>query len=158
MRQRGFTLLELLVVVAVIGIMASVVLMLTSTARNRGGDAGVKANLQTVRSQSGVFYTNNNLSYLPSGGSTFPIASCPLYNATGTNMLARDKNIADSIAEATRRGSNVNSCYNSSSEWAVAVGLKTNANLSWCVDSAGVSRQVNFPPATAINGTTFVCN
>jgi len=154
----GFTLLELLVVVAIIAIVISVTLVSLNTSKNKGADAAVKSNLSTVRGQSELFYANNDNKFLPSGGSNFGIATCPIYNASGTNMLSNNKTIADAIAEAVKRGTNGSSCYNSSLNWAVAVGLKSNATLSWCVDSGGNSKQVSSAPASAINGTTFSCN
>lgn len=155
--KKGFTLIELLVVVAIIGILASVVLAALNTARAKAGDAAVKSNLGTVRARSEIFHSDNGNSY----GSAFAIATCPVYNAGSTNMLSKDKNIADAIAQATAKGSGVNSCYNSSSLWAVAVGLKTStasAPLTWCIDSGGASKQLTVLPGAAINGTTFVCN
>jgi prepilin-type N-terminal cleavage/methylation domain-containing protein len=156
--KKGFTILELLVVIAIIGVLATIVLAVTGDARSKGGDAAVKSNLQAIRTQSGIFYADNGLSYLPSGGSTFALAACPAYNVAGTNMFARDLSMNSAIVEATARGSGVNRCYNSSSLWAVAVGLKSNANASWCIDSGGASKSVAAAPATAINGATFVCN
>ncbi|MCX6751293.1 MAG: type II secretion system protein [Candidatus Nomurabacteria bacterium] len=154
----GFTLLELMIVVAIIAILSSVILVALGDSRNKGVDASVKSNLDTIRSESELFYSNNDNSFLPAGGSTFGIATCPVYNASGTNMLSKDKTIADALAEAVKRGTNGSSCYNSNLNWAMAVGLKTDANTSWCVDSGGNSKQVSLAPANAINGTTFVCN
>jgi prepilin-type N-terminal cleavage/methylation domain-containing protein len=156
-QKAGFTLIELLVVVAIVAVMASVVLVALGTTRKKGGDAGVKTNLNTVRGAGEVFYVNNLFSYLPSGGSTFTQATCPVYNASGTNMLSKDSTIAAAIAEAVNRGSG-SSCYNSANVWSVAVGLNIAANTSWCVDSSGASKQEAFAPASAINGSTFLCN
>lgn len=155
--EKGFTLLELLMVVAIIGVLTSIVLVSLTDSRNRGADAAVKSNLDTVRGQSELFYSSSN-SFLPSGGATFNIATCPAYNASGTNMLSKDKVIAEAIAEAVKRGDNGSSCYNSSINWAIAVGLKSNSALSWCVDSGGNSKQVSSAPNGAINNTTFSCN
>lgn len=156
--QRGFTLIELLVVVAIIAILASVVLSSLSSAKGKGGDAAVKSNLNTVRGQTELFYSNNGNSFLPPGGSAFPIATCPAYSASATNMLAKDKVIAGAIAEAVKRGGNGSSCYNSYLIWAVAVGLKSSATASWCIDYGGNSRQVSSAPGSAINPVTFLCN
>jgi len=154
--KKGFTLIELLVVVAIIGILASVVLASLSSARTKGADAAVKSNLNTIRSQSELFFSNNGNSFLPIGGST--TATCPTSCAIGSsNMFFSDKIICNAIAEATKRGGNGNSCYNSSSVWAVAVGLKSSTTTSWCVDSGGMSKQVNFNPGHSIDQTTHFC-
>ncbi len=156
--KRGFTLIELLVVVAIIGILASVVLAALNNARSKGGDAGVKTNLHTVSTQAGLFYENNNLSFLPSGGSDLNLGPCPIYYERGSSMVDTDKSIADAIVEATLRGNNTNACYNSGSTWAVAVGLTSSDTASWCVDSEGSSRQVDLVPEEAIDKVAGVCN
>jgi len=144
--KKGFTLIELLVVVAIIGILSSIVLTSLKDSRTKGDDAAVKANLNTTRGQAELFFSNNSNSFLPSGGSTFSIAVCPAYNAAGTNMLSKDKTIAEAIAEAVKRGGNGSRCYNSSGAWAVAIGLKSGGTAgdtipdSWCVDSGGASK------------------
>ncbi len=153
----GFTIIELLVVVAIIGVLASITMGYLGSARKKGDDAAVKSNLATMRSAGELFYLYNGNSYLPAGGSIFGIATCPVYNATGTNMLSKDKAIASSIAEAIYRGID-SSCYNSANIWAVAVGLKLVPNTSWCVDNEGAAKVVNSVPASAINPSTFLCN
>lgn len=154
-KRGGFTLVELLVVVAIIGILATVVLTALGSSKKKGNDAAVKSNLDTIRSVSEIFYSDNGNLYLPSGGATFTLATCPVYNAAGTNMFAVNKLIASAITEAVKRGSG-SACYNSVMGWAVAVGLTETANTSWCVDSGGTARMVPSVPLSAI--TAGVCN
>ena len=152
--SKGFTLIELLVVVAIIGLLTVIVLVSLTNSKNKGADAAVKSNLATTRTSIEMFFLDNGSTYLPAGD-TPNSGSCPLvYNESGANMFSRNKDIVNSIAEAVKRGGNGSACYNSTNAWAVAVGLKSDATFSWCIDSEGASRKVT--TAGAINGTT--CN
>lgn len=155
--KKGFTLIELLIVVAIIGILVGITLGYLSEAKTKGSDASVKSNLGTVRSTSEIFYLDNFNSYLPVGGLTFNIGPCPSYDIAGTNMLSQNKVMAEAIAEASANGKS-SACYNSGLNWAVAVGLKSEVNTSWCVDNEGVAKVVNSVPLGAINPVTFHCN
>ena len=143
----GFTLIELLVVVAIIGLLSSIVLVFLNNARAKGGDAAVKTNLHTVANEANIFYSDNSNSY----GGDFA-DPCPTnFDPLSIYMFSKDKAINEAITEATKRG-NGSFCYSSPSDWAVAVGLKTNANTSWCTDSQGAATQINAVPSLAING------
>ncbi len=64
----GFTLVELLIVIAIIGILSAVVLTSLGTARNQGADAARITTLQQVRSALQLYLIDNN-SY-PAGDQT----------------------------------------------------------------------------------------
>ena len=114
--KKGFTLIELLVVIAIIGLLSSVVLASLRSARDKAADASVKANLETVRKQSALYY-NDNWNF------TAFCASVP-------NPMA--------AARTAGGGTLANSpCNGSAAAWAASAALKTGG--FWCVDWSGTA-------------------
>ena len=59
--QLGFTLVELMVVIAIIAILASITIALLVGARDKGVDGAIKANLSNAVKQAEVFYNVNTV-------------------------------------------------------------------------------------------------
>lgn len=162
-KNKGFTLLELLVVLVIIGLLAAIVMSALSSARKRGGDAGIKSNLHTVRNQAAIFFANNNTFGATYDGGGAGGDNCPAVEfPSGQSMFQVDKVIISAINKALNDAGGVLTaetwCYNNATTWAVAVNLKSNPAYSWCVDSSGKSKQVNAIPQLAVNSTTHLCN
>ncbi len=138
-KNKGFTLIELLVVIAIIGILASVVLASLNSARKKGADAAVKANLSNTRAQSEIIYDNDSN-----------------YNAVcGANSVTQNKIIAAAIAAANSASGGTAVCgkpaTGDASAWAISSPLKSSG--FWCVDSTGASKG----EASTITTTTTTC-
>ena len=124
--QKGFTLIELLVVIAIIGILSSVVLASLNTARGKGADAAVKANLANIRAQAELYYDAN--------GNAYGTAASALCTA---NLFA-DPTITSAVTAATNASGGAARCQSSATAYATQVPLKTAGY--WCVDSTGAAK------------------
>ncbi|MEK7190385.1 MAG: prepilin-type N-terminal cleavage/methylation domain-containing protein [Patescibacteria group bacterium] len=149
--KKGFTLIELLVVVAIIGILAAVILTSSSMSKNKGVDAGVKANLRNAVAQAEVFYATNAVS------SDTYIDVCVNGKVGGVDGIglqiltaAKSNRLSDYTINGT--GTLTTATCNVSATgdaWAAEVPL-TTAGQMWCVDSTGKSKQES---ATIGSGT-----
>jgi prepilin-type N-terminal cleavage/methylation domain-containing protein len=156
--KKGFTLIELLVVVAIIGILASVVLASLNSARNKGKDAAIFAQLANMRGQAELYYaTNNNYG---TGYTTLTTAT----NAAGLDITPTTTCSAQTVVSAVTGGmffaastsagldglikgacSSGGTAITASvdaataTKWALkATGVSTN--VWYCVDSTGASK------------------
>jgi len=141
-KRRGFTLIELLVVIAIIGVLSAVVLASLNTARSKGNDVGVKANLNTVGTQSALFFSDNVNSY-----GTFALANCPVSGVTGATVF-HEPTIENAIASALIDSSGGSAtCASNNTSYAVAVSrpsdVVANTSTYWCVDSTGSHCGIN---------------
>lgn len=137
--KKGFTLIELLVVIAIIGILSSIVLASLSSARTKGEDAAIKANLANMRAQAELYYSNNN-----NYGATVSTCAGGIFATTTTGGLL-------ALVDATEVRSTDVDCNSDGSNWAVSALLKSSASYA-CVDSTGKSTE----QVAAV--TTSACN
>lgn len=143
-KTQGFTLIELLVVIAIIGVLASVIVMNLTSTKDKSANAGVKANLTTVRSQAEIYYTNNNYSYGTYSG------QCP--SIAGSGNVFVDSKMVGAINSAKGVGGGSAVCWANGTQWSVAVQLKSPEGISnfWCVDSTAAGKGTVSAPSGTI--------
>ena len=131
----GFTLVEILVVVAIIGALAAVVSAALNTARDRGTNAAIKANLAAIRTQAELFYAVNG-----DYGDDVALGDCP---TSGATMFALDSTIASALEGAGQLGTpqcaadDERAADGDATSWAASAILSDDSN--WCVDTTGYS-------------------
>jgi type IV pilus assembly protein PilA len=142
--KKGFTLIELLVVIAIIGVLAAVVLAATNSARTKGADAAVKANMANARAQASLFYDANNSSYKVSAGA---LDVCDVAATVGgvkginPNILAAATAAGlttPTVVLNTLQTATTANCNSTATTWVAQVPLKSTGY--YCVDHTGTSK------------------
>jgi prepilin-type N-terminal cleavage/methylation domain-containing protein len=98
-KTKGFTIIELIVVIAIIAVLASIVLVNVTSYINKSRDSSIKANLATILvNATDYFYKNSNYtSFETSSGYTVPaamltnspISSTPTYVGIATAFCVK---------------------------------------------------------------------
>lgn len=122
-KQKGFTIIELLVVVAIIAVLAAIVLVNVTGYINQGKNAAVKGNMSTMLTNAAVYYDDNGnyTSFGTDAGYTAPAAAAATANGGTALTYGLDTT--------------------SNTEWCSCSVLKvTSAEITgstFCVDSSG---------------------
>ena len=149
-KEHGFTLIEILVVIAIIGILSTIVLTSLGTARTKANDAKVQAELSSMRGQAELFFGEYH-----DYGSPLTHASEVCRTAGGggssSGTIFQPESISaqsDSLYTLIRGIplGYIVTCYTDPSEggsqatgWAVSVE-NPDATEHWCVDSTGAAK------------------
>lgn len=144
--HKGFTLVELLVVVAILGVLSSIVLVSLSTANTRGKDGAVQANLDSLRTQAQLYY-NESGGYGSNASLVNDTGDCAT-NTTGTvfaDARARRQIAAANLANGG--GSVTCNVAAGGAGYAVYAQLPSFSTATYfCVDSNGVGMRTTTVP------------
>ncbi|MCA9358721.1 type II secretion system protein [Candidatus Kaiserbacteria bacterium] len=133
--QRAFTLIELLIVIAIIGILATVILAALNDARVQGMEAKMISEIDSIAKTAAI---DESKSF------TFDTVCGSNGRATSTTILNLITSI-NSIASTTL------TCNSDTTEYAISVPLRS---AHWCVDSVGTKKEI--PNALTV-GVDFSC-
>lgn len=149
--SRGFTLVELLVIIAIIGILSTIVIVSLSSVNSRGKDAAIQSNLDGVRTQAQLYY-NDTGGYGSNAGLVNSTGDCTT-GVAGT--VFSDARVAKQVAAANFAnggGSMVCNVAVLGAAYAVYAELSSSPGSYYCVDSNGVGIKT-----TAVPGNNTSC-
>jgi len=143
-KGKGFTLVELLIVIAIVGILASIILASMQSSRNRAKDSAIIQSLRDLRSVAELHY-NENYTYVG-------VCNSADNTITDTGNFGRLEGYVNENI-----GTGVLTCNDDLSGYAVIADLH-NGNC-WCVDYQGAGEVIPSSGNTCANvlGTNTQC-
>lgn len=135
--NRGFSLVELLIVITIVGMLATIILTNLSNSRERAYDSKIKQQLSSFRTSAEIYFTNQ----MPNGYGPVSV-SC----STGIFNDVDETNGSPGLYIAAGNIPDFSTvvCGSSDSEYAIKATLYSG-NDYWCVDNKGSSRMISGP-------------
>jgi len=168
--SRGFTLIEMIVVIAIIAVLSGIILFTITQYISKGKDSNIAANMNILIPAGEVFYNGNGNSYNNTNNSP-PTNFCdPQVDSAMKNVMSQ---MPVQSSGAPCYSSDTNSswtsvsniaglcCYASSdgNSWAACATEFTNSANYYCVDSRGMKegRTGTCNQASLTQGSSYQC-
>lgn len=130
-QNKGFSLIELLISITIIGILTSIILSSISKSRDRAYDSKIQQQLNSFRTSAQMYYSNK-------GG---------YGSATGCNQgifndFTADNGQPGKFIDPANVPSTDIKCQSIDTAYAVKILLNSSSNY-WCVDNTGTSKMIS---------------
>ena len=130
----GFTLIELIVVIAIIGILAATILAALGDARDKGIDAKIQTEMGAITKRAEIDQ----------------VEAFTYDTVCGTNGFSTSTHIVQLLESINSLSSSTAQCNSSPSSFAVSAPVSSG---HWCVDSVGVRKEI----ASALTSGQLAC-
>lgn len=137
-KQKGFTIIELIVVIAIIAVLASIVMVNVTSYIAKGKDAAIKGNLLSAMTDAAVYYD---------------------LNTTGAAVCADTASGFKTAYDAAAAISGAESCADDTGKFCACAQLMSDTTKYFCVDSVGHKTETTVACSTDCTDTTdYVCD
>ncbi len=141
--SKGFTIIELLIVIAIIAVLASIVLINVNFIRAQSADSKTKAQMAALRPAAANYYDapnpNNYGSDINSADCAAGSTGMAQDTASGFKTLVAPESYSDGVAPVCTTDAAV-APNNEATKWSAWHSLKATTNL-FCVDSTGAAKE-----------------
>ncbi len=134
--KKGFTIIELIIVIAIIAVLAAMVLINVTQYITKGRDAAIKGNIDSIIKSSAVWFDNNNNDY------------------TGFDAEASYIAAADAITNAGKTVTPATAADGTAFCACATLYDTTGGDNTFCADSSGYKNQTNTDCDTRCDSTT----
>lgn len=156
-QKNGFTILELLVVVAIIAILAAITMVAVSNSRNKTKVAQIQSYMDQFGKQAYVLGNGENYT------SGYFWGQCPSSTASAGGTILQNQALVDLINLAKAEGNDHAYCIfnnNGTRNWVIAVDLPNGSEV-WCVDNKGARKKMpggyTGTYSNALDSSTSLC-
>ena len=139
MVQKGFTLVELLVTIAIIAVLSAIILFSIGQYINKSKDASIQGNLSSLVPAGEVYYDHNGIyGYSDANSGEGFCASNVVVNADSSIPVT-------SVGKGCRINNKDSSicCKATRNAWAACAQEFVNKDKAFCVDSRGYKREID---------------
>jgi len=142
--KNGFTIIELIVVIAIIAVLATIVLANIDSYILKGNDAAAMRNLGTLMDNAIMFRSGTLTGYL--GRSNYYISTSGNFSSTLDCINGYSDIFGRPCDALTKMGYTLTIAYGDPSnsdrqKWCASVVMKADTTQSYCVDSNGTKKK-----------------
>jgi len=127
-KQKGFTIIELIVVIAIIAVLAAIVMVNVTSYIAKGKDAAIKGNMSQISTTAAAYYESiGNYGSFASNTT----ANAAFYQAKSSSPASGSAVFTVSTAAASTNAA-----------WCACANLQANSgNTTYCIDSTGYKKE-----------------